>query len=137
MRIFYYGIAAVVFVFTVLDPLPGPAAPNDRWYRAGLFCMGVGFFVAAYRCKVILRGDVLIVQGLVRRRSVPIRDVARVDPSYGGLEVTLHDGRGISVLLVGEKSNASAWLGRRSASDRKAQTLMSAMRARRRGLERG
>lgn len=123
------GLAMIVWAAW---PLPGEPYLVDAGPRAQVILMGLAILFLPRRCKIVLKGDELVVQGLFFRRRALLEDVENVEPSYGGLNIHLTGDRMIQATLVGEKSNVSGWLGRRTRSDAQGEDLLQLARKRRR-----
>lgn len=126
----FLAVAAAVMLI-VFIPEPGVDVANDPWTTWGGFVLGLCFLAVPIRVKLSVRGDRVIVRGILLRRSFLIQQLVDVQATYSGLALRLEDGRIVTATLVGEKTNFAAMIGRRGRSDDLAETLLDwARRAR-------
>jgi hypothetical protein len=83
----------------------------------------------AFRPAVILTDTDVIVRNPNGSQTVSLRDVAKVEPGYGGLTITTSAGHRVVAWAV-QKSNLAKWTGRHTRADEVAASIMSASRSR-------
>ncbi len=76
----------------------------------------------AFRPRLILDVDQVIVRNPLRTRRLDLRDVVAVEPGYSGVEFHRRSARPVRAWAV-QKTNASWMLGLRTPADAVAATL--------------
>lgn len=127
-----YQVMGLAIVIGTAWTWSGPTAPGDAWARPGLIALGLCLFWLPWRCKIVLDGEKLVVQNVLFKHRALLRDVENVEASYGGLNIHLTGGRMVQATLVGEKSNVSNWLGRKTRGDVQGEKLLRLAQKRRR-----
>jgi hypothetical protein len=76
----------------------------------------VSWWRFAWRPAVILTDTEVVVRNPNSTRRIQLRDVAHVDPGYGGLAIATSTGERVIVWAV-QKSNLAKWTGRHTRAD--------------------
>ena len=99
----------------------------DIWLR--LLAIALGSLTALFpqRLRLTLTREAVEMQYFLSTRVVALAEVVAVRPTQEGLLIQTADGDGfMAPALVGEKAPLSGWLRRHTASDRLAETILSA-----------
>ncbi|MGC5022645.1 PH domain-containing protein [Micromonospora sp. DT47] len=89
----------------------------------------VSWFRFAFRPSVVLTDTEVIVRNPNGSQHVSLRDVAKVEPGYGGLTITTSTGERVVAWAV-QKSNLATWTGRHTRADEVAASIIAASRSR-------
>lgn len=120
-----YGVLALLpvlglFAYMVWDGL----VPALLSVLGGL----VLWFRSAFRPEVVLTATDLVVRNPGGTRQVSLREVAAVEPGYGGLTITTVTGERVVAWAV-QKSNLAKWTGRHTRADEVVAAITAASRS--------
>lgn len=119
------ALLGVLLCGVALAPLP-PEEGTIFWYRVALLGMGVYLLLLGTRSRVIIENGLeLVVQGPLFRSRALLRSLESVKPGYEGLALHFDDGRVLTAVLVGERSNVSTWFGWPTRGDDTARDLLA------------
>ncbi len=116
--VFVLGICSAIAVDAVF------VQRSEPYWAGGLLVLTAAVLVwlFAFRARLTLDGDEVIVRNPLRSRRFKLSEVATVEPGYSGVELHLRSGQVIRAWAV-QKSNAAWMLGLRTRADAVAATL--------------
>jgi hypothetical protein len=113
----FVGVFAGLLIPTAEED-PGP------WWMAVAWCLFVGAvcWVMAFRPRVMLSSDTLVIVNPIGRRRIALADIKAVEPGYNGMVVTLRNGRTRTAWAV-QKANISWPFRRQTRADQVAAAV--------------
>jgi Bacterial PH domain len=81
------------------------------------------FAGGAARSRITIADECVVVRNPLWTQRVRLAEIASVEPGYSGLQITTAEGRTVTAWAV-QKSNWSAWRGRRTRADEIAAAIV-------------
>lgn len=95
---------STLFVAAAAVPYDDSSFADTALLRVGFLALASAGGVQALRPRVWIAGDVLYFRDVFRTRSVPLSQVATIEPSRDGLSLWTSDGRYLQgPLLIGQR----------------------------------
>ena len=119
------GVALCISAFLPWDG--ASTGEGGGLFRLLLFVGGLAWFVPAYRSRMELRDDRLILRYAFRSRVASLDTLVALTAGRQGLWFQTVDGAQFgSPGLIGEKSSLASWLGRRTRADDMVDAILAA-----------